>query len=477
MTVLVIGCGYVGERVADLLHEAGHAVAGATHSDDSARRLAQAKPYVVHACDVGDEFSLRELSEQTAATPEVIIHCASSNRGGAEMYRSVYFNGCRQMRNVFPSARLIFTSSTSVYPQADGSWVTEESGATPDRETSRILRETEEIVVAQQGCVARLAGIYGPGRSFVLKNFLEGSAVIEGNDGEGRWLNQIHREDAARGLVHLALNHLTGIFNVTDNTPLTQRECYARLVERFHKPMPPTAAPKTERKRAWTSKRVSDAKLRASGWTPLYASYFDALEHDAALVPSIRAMIANPAPASRESVKALNLVLIGLMGSGKTTLGRLVAHSLGFDFADTDQLIIEAAVKSIPEIFASEGEAGFRQRETAALESLVGRQRLVIATGGGIVTQPGNLAILKQLGCVVWLSADTRVLHQRTAYGHDRPLLRETDPAAKLRALYEERAPLYEAACDIKITTDDLSPQDAAYGVTESARVFFGGMR
>ncbi len=477
MTILIIGCGYVGERVADLLHEAGHDVAGATHSEESALRLSQAKPYAVHACDVGDEFSVRGMSAKLSALPEVIIHCASSNRGGAEMYRSVYLNGCRHLQNVFPAARLIFTSSTSVYPQTDGSWVTEESDATPDRETSRILREAEDLVLARNGCVARLAGIYGPVRSFVLKNFLEGSAVIESNDGEGRWLNQIHREDAARALVHLVLHGLTGIFNVTDDTPLTQRECFARLVERFHKPMPPTVAPKTERKRAWTSKRVTDAKLRASGWTPLYASYFEAVEHDAALVPSILDMIEIPSTASREPAKALNLVLIGLMGSGKTTLGRLVAQSLDFVFVDTDHLIVEAAGKSIPEIFASEGEAGFRQRESAALQSLVGRQRHVIATGGGIVTQAVNLPILKQLGCVVWLSADTRVLHQRTAYGHDRPLLREADPAAKLRALAEERSTLYEQVCDIKINTDDLSTQEAAYGVTESVRVFFGGMR
>lgn len=474
MIILIFGCGYVGERVADLLREAGHDVVGATHSEESARRLSQAKPYRVHATDVGDESSVRRMLEKLSTQPDVVIHCASSNRGGAEMYRSVYFDGCRHLQKVFTSARLIFTSSTSVYPQTDGSWVTEESDATPDRETSQILRKTENFILEHQGCVARLAGIYGPGRSFVLKNFLEGSAVIEGLDGEGRWLNQIHREDAARALVHLALNRLTGIFNVTDDTPITQRECFANLSVRFDKPLPPVAAPKVDRKRAWTSKQVSDAKLRASGWTPLYTSYFDALDHDAALVPSIFAMIEQPSSVTRERPNAMNLVLIGLMGSGKTTLGRLVAHSLGFDFVDTDRLIMEAAGKSIPEIFASEGEPGFRARESEVLRSLMGRERHVIATGGGIVMQPDNLTILQQLGCVVWLSADTTVLHQRTAHNHDRPLLREADPLAKLGTLMTERAPLYEKACDIKITTDNLSPQDAAYGVAESVRVFFG---
>src|SRR4051812_17359313 len=99
-----------------------------------------------------------------------------------------------------------------------------------------------------------------------------------------------------------------------------------------------------------------------------------------------------------------NVVLIGLMGSGKSTIGRLVAHSLGFEFVDTDHLIIEAAHRNIPQIFASEGEEGFRQRETEALRSLDGKQGNVIATGGGIVTVPENLELLRQLGFVVWLN-------------------------------------------------------------------------
>src|SRR5207253_3666377 len=129
----------------------------------------------------------------------------------------------------------------------------------------------------------------------------------------------------------------------------------------------------------------------------------------------------------------------GLMGSGKSTIGRLVAHSLGFDFADTDHLITEAAHQNIPHIFATEGESGFRARETAALRSLLGKHRHVIATGGGIVTVPENLPLLSGLGFVVWLNADPVTLHQRTSHSHDRPLLRNTDPAGKLRDLLSDR--------------------------------------
>lgn len=172
-----------------------------------------------------------------------------------------------------------------------------------------------------------------------------------------------------------------------------------------------------------------------------------------------------------------NIVLVGLMGSGKTTVGKLVAQSLGFTFVDTDEIIIQNAGKPIPEIFAAEGETGFRQHETAALRQLLDQSDhqppLVIATGGGIVTQPVNLPLLKQLGFVVWLYATPNTLHHRTAHSDDRPLLRNADPAGTLRNLLEARADLYELASDLKITTDDLSAHDVAYGVAESVRVEF----
>ena len=169
----------------------------------------------------------------------------------------------------------------------------------------------------------------------------------------------------------------------------------------------------------------------------------------------------------------MNVVLIGLMGSGKSTIGRLVAHSLGFEFADTDHLVTTAAHMGIPQIFAMEGEAGFRRRETAALHSLMDRRNCIIATGGGIVTVPENIPLLRQLGFVVWLNASPATLHRRTAHSHDRPLLHNTDPAGTLRGLLEQRAPLYAQACDMKITTDDFTTQEVAYGLAETIRVEF----
>lgn len=289
--ILVIGCGYVGERVADLLHGQEHEVVGVVHSAVSAARLSQAKPWRAAACDVSDDAAVQQLALSLPATPRMILHCASSNRGGAEMYRKVHVGGCANLHRHFGQSPILFTSSSSVYPQTDGSLVTEDSDATPDRETSRLLRVTEDFVLAHGGCVARLAGIYGPGRSFVLKNFLEGTATIEGNHGDGRCLNQIHRSDAAGALVHLLTGAHTGIFNVVDDAPMTQRECYTELARRFHKPLPPISGPDMNRKRAWTHKRVSNAKLRASGWTPRFPGYFSALDDDPQLVPSILAQV------------------------------------------------------------------------------------------------------------------------------------------------------------------------------------------
>jgi nucleoside-diphosphate-sugar epimerase len=288
---LIIGCGYVGERVADMLHEQRHEVIGVTHSSDSAGRLSAAKPYKIQACDVSDRASVQQLTFRLSGPPDTIIHCASSNRGGADAYRKVYLEGCAYLLQCFPTARILFTSSSSVYPQTDGSVVTEDSDASPDRETSRLLREAEDLVLLIGGCVARLAGIYGPGRSFVLKNFLEGTASIEGNHGDGRCLNQIHREDAAAALVHLVTTRQRGIFNVVDDVPMTQRECFTVLSRRFAKSLPSVAEPDMNRKRAWTNKRLSNTKLRATGWVPRYRSYFEALDRDPELVPSILAQV------------------------------------------------------------------------------------------------------------------------------------------------------------------------------------------
>jgi nucleoside-diphosphate-sugar epimerase len=271
--VLIAGCGYVGHAVADLFHAAGWVVEGWTRSATSAAGLA-GRPYPVRAVDLSQPAQVAER----AATFEAVIHCASSRGGDAEMYRQVYLGGARNLLEIFPKSRVLFTSSTSVYAQRDGSWVTEESETKPIRETSRILLETESEVLSRGGIVARLAGIYGPGRSALLSKFLAGTAVIDPEN--DRFVNQVHRDDIASALFFLLSRKAEGaqIYNVIDDQPILQSECYRWLGQRLNRPLPPIGKPKGPRKRGDSNKRVSNARLRRLGWAPRYPTFADAME-------------------------------------------------------------------------------------------------------------------------------------------------------------------------------------------------------
>ena len=265
--VLIAGCGYLGTATADLFHATGWVVEGWTHSQRSAAALA-AKPYPVRAVDISD----REAVRAARSDFELVIHCASSGGGDAGSYRRLYFEGTRHLLTELRHSRFIYTSSTSVYAQTGGEWVDEESPAEPTHATGHILRQTEELVRQDRGLIARLAGIYGPGRSALLRKFLSGEARIEGN-GE-RYLNQAHRDDLAAAFLQLsAVPKESGIFNLTDNQPLTQRECYQWLATRLNRPFPPFVDSPANRKRGASNKRVSNEKLRALGWEPKFPTF------------------------------------------------------------------------------------------------------------------------------------------------------------------------------------------------------------
>ncbi len=283
--IIIAGCGFAGLATARVFHDAGWSVLGLTHSPESAEAL-KGEAFSVAPCDISNADAVRASAARFGDRPDAVIHCASSGRGGADAYRSVYLGGARNLLVAFAPARLLFTSSTSVYAQTDGGIVTESSPAEPPRDTGRILREAEELVLARGGIVARLAGIYGPGRSVLLRKFFTGEAGIEG-DG-GRIVNQVHRDDIASALRVLIGQRATGIYNITDDAPMPQREIYAWLAQRFARPLPPSGPIDPNRKRGWTSKRVSNAKLRALGWAPAFASFFDAVERQPQLVELAR---------------------------------------------------------------------------------------------------------------------------------------------------------------------------------------------
>ena len=169
-----------------------------------------------------------------------------------------------------------------------------------------------------------------------------------------------------------------------------------------------------------------------------------------------------------------NIVLIGFMGSGKSTVGRMLARRLRFHFLDTDHLLEERAQMSIKSIFARHGETHFRDRETATLESLLNTRRHVVATGGGIVTQPRNLSLLRQLGWVVLLQADPDEIFRRVARNKDRPLLQVGDPRGQVDMMLAARQPLYDAVAQFRVDSTGMQREDVADAVAEEARRYFG---
>lgn len=168
-----------------------------------------------------------------------------------------------------------------------------------------------------------------------------------------------------------------------------------------------------------------------------------------------------------QRLAGLNIYLVGMMGAGKSAVGRPLAEALNYRFVDADSALEQAAGRRIPELFASEGEAGFRELETAVLDGIASWHSLVVATGGGVVTRAVNWGHLRQ-GVVVWLDAPEAVLLQRLrADPTPRPLLTKSDPAERLAALLKERRPLYGQA-DLRVAQGDEPPEVVARRVIEA---------
>jgi nucleoside-diphosphate-sugar epimerase len=277
--ILIAGCGYVGTAAADLFHAGGWLVEGWTDSKVSAAQLLD-KPYPVTAIDFSDRRQVNSRPQNF----DLVVHCASTRGGDLESYRRVYLTGVENLADRFVGATLVFTSSTSVYAQRDGQWVTEQSPAEPLHQTGQVLLQTEQLVLRRGGIVARLAGIHGPGRSAILTRFLRGEAAID--EADDHYTNHVHRDDAAAALVLLAETtcRQTAIYNVADDGPILQTECYWWLAQKLGRAVPkPDRAP-ANRKRGRSNKRVSNQKLRDCGWRPRYRSFAAAMEES--ILPS-----------------------------------------------------------------------------------------------------------------------------------------------------------------------------------------------
>ena len=177
-------------------------------------------------------------------------------------------------------------------------------------------------------------------------------------------------------------------------------------------------------------------------------------------------VMADSTPTLKQRLAGRSLYLVGMMGSGKTSTGRPLAERLGYGFVDADAVIEQAAGCSIPDIFDRDGEAGFRSLESQVLSAISQRHSLVVATGGGVVTQPENWGMLHS-GIVIWLDVVPDQLLQRlNADSTVRPLLQTADPEAALNSLFNERRPLY-AEADLTVVINDETPEAVADGILQ----------
>jgi nucleoside-diphosphate-sugar epimerase len=267
MRVLIIGCGYVGLPLGRELARQGHEVFGLRRSALAEAEMKSAGIAPLHA-DITQPETLVQLPRNF----DWVVNCTASGGGNEADYREIYLEGNRNL--VFwlaasPVKKFIYTSSTSVYGQNDGSVVTEKSLVEPEAPTSKVLVATEKLLLAAAqknfpAVILRVAGIYGPGRSHAFKSFLRGEARIEGEG--ARWLNMIHRDDLIGAIIAALHDAEPGeIFNAADNEPVSQVNFFEWLAAELKQPMPATVPADAEvlRKRGVTNKRVSNAKLRA----------------------------------------------------------------------------------------------------------------------------------------------------------------------------------------------------------------------
>ena len=311
MRVLIVGCGYVGMPLGAELVQQGHEVFGLRRGTGAEAEfiLAGIKPLT------GDITKAEQLA-QLPGGYDWVVNCVSSSGGGAEEYREVYLQGTRNLiewLGAAPPKKFVYTSSTSVYGQNDGSLVKEDSPTEPAAETGKILVEAERVLLAaaREGMprtvntpcapetpgkdgpltpalspsegerghprqlsgnprlmtfpavILRLAGIYGPNRGYWFKQYLKNEARIEGNG--ARILNMIHRDDVAGAIIAALKSGRPGeVYNAVDDEPVTQLSFFQWLSGPLGKELPPSAPEDAEavRKRGVTNKKVSNRRLK-----------------------------------------------------------------------------------------------------------------------------------------------------------------------------------------------------------------------
>jgi nucleoside-diphosphate-sugar epimerase len=266
MRVLIVGCGYVGVPLGAELVRLGHEVFGLRRNPSEKNELKAAGIQPL----IGDVTKPSELKNMPRDF-DWVVNCVAAG-GDAESYRQVYLQGTRNLIEWLapnPPKKFVYTSSTSVYAQNDGSQVIESSPTEPLAETSKILVETERVLLAAvaerkfPGVILRVAGIYGPDRGHWFKQFLKNKAAMDG-DGS-RHLNMIHLDDLAGCIIAGLKNGRAGeIYNAVDDEPVSANRFFEWIAGTLNKPLPPSMPdnPDASRKRGITNKRVSNRKLK-----------------------------------------------------------------------------------------------------------------------------------------------------------------------------------------------------------------------
>jgi shikimate kinase len=168
---------------------------------------------------------------------------------------------------------------------------------------------------------------------------------------------------------------------------------------------------------------------------------------------------------------AKSIVLIGMMGAGKSSVGRCLAQRIGLPHVDSDELVATRFGISIGGIFSQWGEEKFREAETESLRDLGASDAAIIVTGGGVVLRAENVDLLKQLGTIVWLDADEETLFERASRCGGRPLLQTENPRKTFSKLLKTRQPLYEEAADLRVDTSSLTPDEIADKILSRIKV------
>ena len=267
MDALVIGCGYVGMRVAKHLVAQGHRVFGIRRNITEIEEFEDANIQAL-GIDITDPSQLAKIPSSI----QWAVNAVSSSRRGPEVYREIYVDATKSLTSYLQKntnlEHYLHISSTSVYGQTDGSWITEDAERQPSTETSRILVEAEDFLQSSYqashfpATITRISGIYGPDRGYLFQQYLKNEATMVGNG--SRIINMIHVDDIVRAITTILASGTPGTtYNLTDSCPTTQLEFFTWLASELNGALPPQATDSElkRRKRAITNKRVSNHRL------------------------------------------------------------------------------------------------------------------------------------------------------------------------------------------------------------------------